>query len=111
MAKFIKKTSNKLILFILAILIGSSSLYYTNKLVKKISGEERKKIELWAKAYKEIQQVDLNQEISLVVFNIIYENKTIPVILIDEDENIISHSNLDSTKSNDYIHNKTSSIR
>jgi anti-sigma regulatory factor (Ser/Thr protein kinase) len=101
MVKFIKKSGNKLILFITAVIIGSSSLYYTNKLVKKLSDEERKKIELWAKASIEIQQVDLDQEISLVVFNIIYENKTIPVILVDDEGNIIGQSNLDSIKSSD----------
>jgi len=92
------KPSAKFLLFLLAIVIGSASLIYTNKLVKKISLEERKKIELWAQAYKEIQQVDLNQEISLVVFNMIYENKTIPVILLDNENKIIGHSNLDTTK-------------
>ncbi len=101
MAKFIKKTGNKLTLFILAIIIGASSLIYTNKLVKKLSTEERKKIELWAKAYKEIQQVDLTQDISLVVFNIIYENTTIPVILLDDENNFIAQLNLDSVKSKD----------
>jgi len=95
------KLNSKLFLFILAIILGSISLFYTNKLVKKLSAEERKKIILWAEAYKEIQTVDLNQEISLVVFNMIYENKTIPVILLGEDEKIIGHSNLDSLKSED----------
>lgn len=99
MLNIFKRLNSKLILFLLAVIIGSTSLFYTNKLVKKISDEERKKITIWAEAYKEIQTIDLDQEISLVVFNIIYENKTIPVILLDDEDNIIAHSNLDSLKS------------
>ncbi len=90
----------KFLLFVFAIIIATASLIYTNHLVNKISKEERRKIELWAEAYKEIQQVDLNQEISIVVFNMIYENKTIPVILSDESDNILGHANLDSTQVN-----------
>jgi len=104
MKKIFVKPSSKFLMFLIAILIGLASLIYTNKLVKKISSEERKKIELWAQAYKEIQQVDLNQEISLVVFNMIYENKTIPVILLDNENNIIGYANLDTAKVDDEVY-------
>ena len=36
--------------FFVAVLIGGSSLLYTNFLVNKLDLEERKKIELWAEA-------------------------------------------------------------
>ncbi len=90
--------SIKFILFIFAVIIASSSLIYTNFIVKKIANEERKKIELWAEAYKEVQQVDLDEELSMTVYKIIQENKTIPVILADENDSIIAHINLDTTK-------------
>ena len=88
----------KLLLFILAIIVGGSSIFYTNYIVKNLATEERKKIELWAEAHKEIQQIDLNQAISVTVFRITQENKTIPVILANENDSIIGFLNLDSAK-------------
>ena len=49
MSIYSKKQQWKLILFV-AVLIGGSSLLYTNFLVNKLDLEERKKIELWAEA-------------------------------------------------------------
>lgn len=88
----------KFILLIMAVVIASLSLFYTNIIVKKLANEERKKIELWAEAYKEIQEIDLDGEISTTVFKIIQENRNIPVILTDENNKVIAHANLDSTK-------------
>ena len=45
-----KKITWKLLLLLSAVLIGMGSLWYTNTLVEKLSKEERKKVELWAKA-------------------------------------------------------------
>ena len=45
-----KKTRWKIFLAFLAILIVLASLWYTNRLVKKIANDERSKLELWAKA-------------------------------------------------------------
>jgi anti-sigma regulatory factor (Ser/Thr protein kinase) len=45
-----KKQRWKLILFLSAILIVAISLWYTNRLVKKIAADEREKVKLWADA-------------------------------------------------------------
>ena len=47
-----KKQNWKILLFIAAIIIVIVSLWYTNRLVTKIAGDERKKVELWADAVK-----------------------------------------------------------
>jgi len=90
-----KKQRWKLLLFIMAIVIGSGSMSYTNVLVKKLSEEERKKLEVWAEATKEVQNVPLDQDISPVIYRILQENKTIPVILVDDNLKIIMSNNLD----------------
>ena len=90
-----KKQHWKLLLFVMAIVIGSGSMSYTNILVKKLSEEERKKLELWAEATKEVQNVSLDQDISPVIYRILQENKTIPVILVDDNLKIIMSNNLD----------------
>ena len=84
----------KLILLFAAVLIGFGSLWYSGDLTAKLQEEERKKIKLWAEAVKEIQEIPIDGKVSLTLYKIIEENKTIPVILTDEQDNIITHMNL-----------------
>ena len=46
---YTKQKKWKFALLIFAIIIGFSSLFVTNRLVKKLKNEENKKIELWAR--------------------------------------------------------------
>jgi signal transduction histidine kinase len=92
-----RKKRWKLLLFFVAVLIGAGSLFYTNNLMEKLSQEERKRVELWAQANKEIQKANPNQDISFI-FQVLLSNKTIPVMLVDENDSIISSRNLDSAK-------------
>ncbi len=87
----------KLLLFFVAILIGAGSLFYTNYLMKKLSDEERKRVELWAIANEEIQKSNPDQDVSFV-FHVLLSNNTIPVILANPKDSIISYRNLDSLK-------------
>ena len=48
-----RKGNVKLILLVLALLIGGATFFYTNRLVKKISDEERRKVKLWAEAIEQ----------------------------------------------------------
>lgn len=95
----------KLLLFIIAIGIGVGSLLYTNKLVKELSDEEEKKVELWAEATQYVldtkkENVDLN-----FLLKVIENNTTIPVILADENNKILYFRNIDSVKAkrNEYL--------
>jgi sensor histidine kinase YesM len=124
-----KKQKWKLILMIMAMIIISGSLWYSNVLVKKISKEERKKVELWAGAIQkkanlvkytnelfdrikkdERKKVELwadatrrlvssteSEDFSFIL-KVVTENNTVPVILADDKNNVISFRNLDSTK-------------
>ena len=51
---YAKKQKWKFALIGFAILIGISSLFVTNILVKELKQEERKKIELWAAATNQL---------------------------------------------------------
>lgn len=92
-----RKKRWKLLLFFVAVLIGAGSLFYTNNLMEKLSQEERKRVELWAQANKEIQKANPNQDISFI-FQVLLSNQTIPVVLVDENDSIISYRNIDSVK-------------
>lgn len=90
----------KRLLLIVAFIIGAISLWYTNKLVKKLAVEEEKKVLLWANATKQLINANENTDINFLL-DIIKDNTTIPVILVDDEGNITANRNLDSTKSND----------
>jgi signal transduction histidine kinase len=96
---YTRKIRWKLILFFIAAIIGISSLWYTNALVKKLAVEEHKKVELWAKATSLIVNTELSSESLEFMASVIQNNETVPVILIDKDTNIIQKRNLDSLKS------------
>lgn len=92
-----------LFLFLLAVLTGSGSLIYTRYLVDILKGEERKKAELWAQATIIINSADAedpDQNLEFP-FSIIENNTTIPVILTDSHDNIISAGNFSSEQLRD----------
>lgn len=98
---YIVKQQWKIVLLVAAILIGFASLYITNSLVKDLSIEERKKIELWAEAIREISSItdlaDSSQNFT-IVSEVLQNNTTVPVILTDEDDNILSYRNIKPQK-------------
>jgi len=97
---FRHKTLGKLFLLLFAVVIGMVSLVYTDHLVSKLKVEERKNVELWAQAVKLISISDSNQDVDFLS-TIIDNNTNVPVILTDENENIISSLNFDKSKIND----------
>jgi signal transduction histidine kinase len=82
-------------LFLMAVGIGVFSLYYTRQLVNKLSKEEEKKVVLWANATRQLVKAEGDFTFLL---DIIKDNETIPVILVDDKGEIIAHRNLDSTR-------------
>lgn len=92
-----KKLIWKVLLLIFAVFIGVGSLFYTHDLVRKLKEEERKKAELWAEAQRRLITTDDFE----FLFSIIENNSTVPVILVDDKENILSHRNLPAGIEND----------
>lgn len=96
------KTRWKLALLIFAVIIGLVSLLYTNNLVKRLKVEERKKVEIWAEAPRQIASTsDTTSRYFEFLLSIIEGNNTIPVILTDGFDSIISANNFDTTRIND----------
>jgi anti-sigma regulatory factor (Ser/Thr protein kinase) len=93
------KNLAKLFLLLFAVVIGMGSLIYTNNLVGRLKQEERKNIELWAEATRLLSVSDTSQNVEFL-FSIIANNNTIPVILTDESDSIISSGNFDPEKMN-----------
>ncbi|MGE5350280.1 MAG: sensor histidine kinase [Actinomycetota bacterium] len=89
----------KVLLLIFAVIIGLGSLIYTHDLVDRLKKEERKKAEQWAEATRRLVTSDDFE----FLFSIIEDNTTVPVILIDEEESIISQRNLPSAMATDTL--------
>lgn len=93
-----RKIRFKYLLFLGAVLIGVGSLWYTNRLVEKLANEERKKVELWAKATNLIINTDISNESLNFMLEVIQNNETVPVIVVDDENNILWHRNVDTAK-------------
>ncbi len=84
-------------LAVIAILIVSGTIFYSQYLARKIAKEEKQKVEQWFKASKFVINVPADADIGFATL-IITENKTIPIIETDEKDSITQYVNLDSAK-------------
>ena len=87
----------KRFLFLGAIAIGAITLWYTNDFVQKLRMVERQKVHLWAEASRQLANPSNDSNVNFI-FEVIRDNRTVPVILTDELGNINGFRNLDSTK-------------
>lgn len=84
-------------LALIAIAIVSGTIFYSQYLAKKIALEERMKVEEWVEAGKLLVSDTTGVSVRLVSI-IITQNKSIPIIVTDENDNILDHVNLDSAE-------------
>ncbi len=88
------KTNPLRTLFLLvALLIVTASVLFTNHLVNRLADEERKKIEIWANATRQFILADENTDVEFVS-EIIENNTTIPVYMVDSAGNFLLSRNV-----------------
>ncbi len=88
----------KFILLAFAVVIAGASLWYTDYLVRKISDAERTRAELWALSTRNIIAMpDVNDEYITFIYSM-RDSLTVPAIVADSADNIITWRGLDSTK-------------
>jgi len=97
MRKFREFKRIRTILIVVAIIIAVLSLFVSQSLVKDLSREEHSKMELFAQAYQSLSDADENTDLSLVL-SVMSGNKTIPVIVVDESNEIKSFLNIEIRK-------------
>ena len=83
----------KIILVVAAIAIAVVSLVASNILTKDLARQERTKMEVWAEAMRALSQADENTDLALVL-KVLNENNTIPVVVLDNDENVTDFRNV-----------------
>ena len=85
----------KILFVAISCIIASVSLYISNNLVKDLAAQERERMEIWANATKQIATAGMDGNNSDIDFllNIVEGNRNIPVLLVDDMNNIILHRN------------------
>ncbi len=94
------KKKFKIFILLGAICIGAFSSVYTKSLVDELKVEEEKKIELWAEATRQLVQPGSNENSVALTLEVLKNNTTVPVILVDEDDVIQHYRNLNVPSQN-----------
>jgi two-component system, sporulation sensor kinase D len=89
----------RLVFIFIAVGIVLASTIFTNKLANALSAEERKKVEIWAEAIRQSVLLEEGTNTDLIV-KIIEGNTTIPIIMTDGKNNVISSLNIEEPKTN-----------
>lgn len=107
-----KRTFAKYIFIVVAIAIAFSFLLVSNQMAEEMAKEERQKIELWSDALEMAASGDDSGELNLTL-KILSSNKTIPVIMCDEEGKVLLTANLDipDNDSLEFLQKKISSFK
>ena len=81
----------------LLIAVGLAVLFLciSDNIVKKLAEQERQRMEIWADATREIANPDAASDNIDFLLSIIQSNRNIPVLLTDDDGNILDQRNFD----------------
>ena len=77
------------VVFALAIIVF---LLVSNNLVRQLGEQERERMAIWASATERLANAEADTDLEFL-FNIISQNNSIPVMVADEDFNILDHRN------------------
>jgi len=89
-----QKSRIKLLILIVALVIGATTVIYTNILVRKLAQREEQLIDLYAKGLRYMINSKTDDNLVFIQEQIITVNKYVPVILTDANEKVESYSNL-----------------
>jgi two-component system, sporulation sensor kinase E len=93
-----QKNRIKLIVVFIALIIGAATITYTNVLVSKLSEREQELVQLYAKGLRYMINAPSDDNIVFIEEEILSANTTVPVILTDEQENILDSKNINLPK-------------
>lgn len=92
--------SNKIktVFVVTALLIAAASLFYSHRLTRSLYSEEVNKMGVWAEAMRTLTTADAETDLNLVL-EVINSNHSIPVVVTDENNHILTYRNLSPTPS------------
>lgn len=93
----------KMIFMVIAAAVVAMFIFVSAGLVRDLSEQERRRMEIWADATREIvASFDSETPVNIdFLLRIIESNNTIPVLLTDDAGNILQHRNFDLPSEND----------
>ena len=83
----------KIGLWIAAFIIVAASLLFSNQLASKLEKEQHRKMEIWAEAMRQVVNTTEETESFDFLFKIIEENDNIPVLIADENDQVVTARN------------------
>ena len=83
----------KYALIVVATAIAVASLLVSNLIVEDLKQEEERRMMVWASAMSSLISADVDEDVSLEE-EILSSNKTIPVVMLDGDGEILSYNNI-----------------
>lgn len=90
------KSKSRLAILILLSATVVFILWSLFQLVKQTEIDERQRMEVWALAQKEfVKDIDLNDDVDPLIFEVLTSENSIPMIVVDEHDNIVSFNNID----------------
>ncbi|MDR0711843.1 MAG: HAMP domain-containing histidine kinase [Prevotellaceae bacterium] len=93
--------TNKFFIILLAVVVASYSIVVSQQFISKAAKEERVKVELWADAITVLTQAEATFDVNFeFIHKVVSSNTSVPCILVDEDGNLLSAKNIDSTAIN-----------
>ena len=94
---FYLKSQSRLVILILLSATVALILWSLFRLVKQTEIDERQRMEVWALAQKQfVKDIDLNDDVDPLIFEVLTSENSIPMIVVDEDDKIISFNNINS---------------
>jgi signal transduction histidine kinase len=91
---YTNKSKIKWVVLAVSILISVSSIYYTNILVQQLQDREKRQIELFAKALEYTVNETQNNNLYFITEEILFQNNSIPTILVNEFDSITDFRNI-----------------
>ena len=93
-AFYLKSQSRPVILILLTATVALI-LWSLFRLVKQTEIDERQRMEVWALAQKQfVKEIDLNDNVDPLIFEVLTSENSIPMIVVDENDKIISFNNI-----------------
>lgn len=89
----------RIIFLLVATMIVVISMLFTNHIANSLAQEERNRVEVWAEATRQLILADDNTNIDFFS-DIIEQNSTIPVYMVDAQGNLLSSRNVKEPKHN-----------
>ncbi|MCM1376839.1 MAG: ATP-binding protein [Clostridium sp.] len=87
-----RQRTGKMIFIAVSLIAVIIFLIVSNNLVKELAKQERERMNIWAKATERLAKADIDADIEFLL-TIISQNNSIPVMVSDENYNIVEYRN------------------